>query len=968
MTTNVARLAADVGVPLDELRDWSVSQPDEFWASVSRLYGPRWSTPYERVRGTDPTGPESWFPGGRTNIAAWALSESHPETLPALRWLSEDGAAVRLTRAELRAAAAEIGHRLRGLGIGPGSRVGLVAAPHWCGSAAVLGILAAGASCLPLFSGYGAGALRDRVEAGAPDLILVQGTTRRKGAEHDIAAPVRAAVGTLPRLGVITLNTQGTTRPGDPVAWDVDELITSRAPWAPAALPSGAPAIVLFTSGSTGLPKGVVLSHAGYAHQLASEWRLHLDLREGDRVLWPADPGWVVGSFTLLGALAGGAELTLLDGNPAATITRHTDFSDVTIIGGSPSFLASVAQGPEAYGLRPRIIAAAGEPFSSEAWAAVERSLSGNRPLIINLCGGTEVGTCLLATLPYDDPPKTGFGGPALGVDADVVDDLGRSVSDSLGVLVARNSWPGRAIEVFNTPDGIDGYFRRFGGGVWSQEDLALRTSTGWFVKGRADEVLKIAGRRVGPSEIEDVALATAGTSACVAVDATVDGHSVLIVVVESAPGADTDVLAQQVSAAIEGDMGRPFRPFWTGAGPNLPRTTTGKLDRRTVRNEVRASIASAKGTTATQALRAWMDTTTLTTTLPSSAARHPRRTTMNTIDWDRVQRGLERENHRMIWRPYGLPTVSDPNRSSFFEGEVSPRWDVPRQMAVSVAITGAFFQHEQNPNQPITPREIYEEARAVAAAGASTVHIHVRDDKGYNTLSADRFREVIVPLKEEFPNLAVDGCLVAALDGEWEQMKEVLATGLLDAVPLNTAATYVGDALFAKPIPVILEKARLILESGAKPIIACYTDGDISNADRLLFKSGLMHSGSYWCLLPALPGCSPMATPRQAFEGLLRLSSLIREIDPEATILVCAAGRASTYLVTAAAALGLHVRVGMEDTVWTWPHRDDLVQSNLQMFQMAKDLAGLLGRDIPDHAEYRSLVGLAPASVPAKG
>lgn len=336
----------------------------------------------------------------------------------------------------------------------------------------------------------------------------------------------------------------------------------------------------------------------------------------------------------------------------------------------------------------------------------------------------------------------------------------------------------------------------------------------------------------------------------------------------------------------------------------------------------------------------------------------------MSTIKWDRVERGLERDGHRMIWRPYGLPTVSDPNRSSFFDGEVSPRWDIPQQMAVSVAITGAFFQRDQNPNQPITPQEIYEEARAVAAAGASSVHIHVRDDKGYNTLSVDRFREVIAPLKQEFPNLAVDGCLVAALDGEWEAMKRMLATGLLDAVPINTAATYVGDALFAKPVPVILEKTRLVLESGAKPIIACYTDGDISNADRFLFKSGLLQSGSFWCLLPALPGCSPMETPRQAFEGLLRLTSLVRDVDPEATILVCAAGRASTYLVTAAAALGLHVRVGMEDTVWTWPHRDDLVPSNMRMLEMAKDLGALLGRDIADHTEYRSLVGLPPASV----
>lgn len=328
-------------------------------------------------------------------------------------------------------------------------------------------------------------------------------------------------------------------------------------------------------------------------------------------------------------------------------------------------------------------------------------------------------------------------------------------------------------------------------------------------------------------------------------------------------------------------------------------------------------------------------------------------------IDWDRVQKGLERERHRMIWRPYGLPTIVDPEKSAFVDGPIQTPWEIPDRMIVSTAITGAFFTADANPAQPITPERIYEEARACAGAGASTVHIHVRDDNGYNTLSLDRFSQVIDPLRDEFPQLAVDGCLVTALDGEWDEMKRVLDAGTLDAVPVNTAAVYTGDALFAKPVPVILEKARLVQESGAKVLIAAYTDGDISNADRYLIKSGLVDTPSYWCILPALPGCSPMENPRQMMDGLLRMASAIYDIDPDATILVCAAGRAAIYVVTAAALLGLHVRVGMEDTVWLWPHRNEKVQSNLQYLEMAKSMAQVLGRDIATHAEYRQMVGM---------
>jgi 3-keto-5-aminohexanoate cleavage enzyme len=330
-----------------------------------------------------------------------------------------------------------------------------------------------------------------------------------------------------------------------------------------------------------------------------------------------------------------------------------------------------------------------------------------------------------------------------------------------------------------------------------------------------------------------------------------------------------------------------------------------------------------------------------------------------DSIHWDVVAKGVERAAGRMVWKPYGAPEILDPEHTAFHDNVVQSPWEVPQKIIVQAAITGAFFSRRANPNQPISVEEILGSARECAANGASAIHLHVRDEKGYNVLDPDRFRAVVEPLREEFPEISIDGCYVTALEGEWDAMKRALDERLLDAVPVNTTAVYQGDSLFAKPVPLMLEKTRLILDAGAKPVVAVYADADVGNADRYLFRSGLLGPGQIWCLLPALPGCSPMESPRQMIDGLLRISTLIRDVDPEAKILVCGAGRASSYLVTAAALLGLHIRVGMEDTVWRWPHRPEKLESNRQALESGKDIAAVLGRDVANFAEYRELVGM---------
>jgi 3-keto-5-aminohexanoate cleavage enzyme len=309
----------------------------------------------------------------------------------------------------------------------------------------------------------------------------------------------------------------------------------------------------------------------------------------------------------------------------------------------------------------------------------------------------------------------------------------------------------------------------------------------------------------------------------------------------------------------------------------------------------------------------------------------------------------------------FGFPEACDPTYSAFLtkDVDIQPPWDIPDKVIISTAVVGGFFSKRNNPNLPITADEIYQSARECCIAGAPVIHVHVRDEKGYNVVDLNLFHQVIDPLRKEFPNVVIDGCLVPHFPEDWEKIVTAFKDGLLDTTPINTTATYCGDLLFAKPPHVIIEKTRLCQEYGVKPQIAVYSDGDIDNADRYLIKSGLLEKPYHFIILPALPGCSPMPNAKGMVENLMHLNNRIMDIDKDSQVMVCAAGRASSYLAALAVLLGLDIRVGMEDTVWKWPHKNDKIQRNADQFLAFKQLAGLLGREVGSPDDYRKKVGL---------
>ncbi len=334
-------------------------------------------------------------------------------------------------------------------------------------------------------------------------------------------------------------------------------------------------------------------------------------------------------------------------------------------------------------------------------------------------------------------------------------------------------------------------------------------------------------------------------------------------------------------------------------------------------------------------------------------------------VNWEQVERLWNDSSvHNMIWSPYGLPSIVHGSRSMFSleDVDIQPAWNVPKKIAISSAITGGMYDNLSNPNHPMTLDQIYTSARECCLAGAPIVHVHVRNDEGYSVFNAEQYRSVLGRLKAEFPDVFFDTCLVAGEPTVYQEMIDFLDEGLIEATPVNCNALLYGDTMFCKPPHMIIKKADDLQKAGCKPLLAVYTDGDVENANRFLIKNGLLEKPYCWVIVPGVPGCIPMNDPGSMIRGLMNTYSNIMAIDDTANVMVCAGGRASSYVATLSILLGLNIRVGMEDTPWKWPHRNEYIQNNAEEFKRYKLLAELLGRELMTADEYRAVMGIRKA------
>ncbi len=598
--SNTERFMARHGIAdYQSLLERSLADPEWFWAEVIEFLGIPFQRPFTKVRDATNGRPwTTWFTDGQVNLSEacvdrWARETPHQTAIIGVR---EEGEDTSLSFAELFDLVGRAAGGLQQVGVGPGDAVAVYLPMSPEAVVAFLAIARVGAIFIPIFSGYGAEAVAARLTDPRPRaLICADGFTRR-GRPIPMKETADEAVDIAGGIEkVVVVDYSGLAHEwtdGRDVRW---EDLTSADPVPAAATDAEHPVLLAYTSGTTGRPKGAIHVHGGLTVKLAQEGAFQAEIEAGDRIMWVTDMGWIMGPWMVVAGLANGAGLVTFDGAPdhpgADRIWEIVATNRITFLGISPTLIRALApHGAEI--ARPhdltslKAFGSTGEPWNPDPWWWLFRDVGSKSVPIVNISGGTEIGACILSVNLLQGLKPTSLGGPSLGMDADVFDASGKPLRGEVGELVIKEAWPGMTRGFWGEPDRyIETYWSRWEG-VWVHGDWASVDADGfWYLHGRSDDTLNIAGKRIGPAEIESaaVALPEVVMAAAIGIPDEIKGETVVVYVVPAA-GAAVAGLEQRTSDAIAATLGKAFRPKQVVLVSDLPKTRSAKIMRRVIR------------------------------------------------------------------------------------------------------------------------------------------------------------------------------------------------------------------------------------------------------------------------------------------------------------------------------------------------------------------------------------------------
>jgi acetyl-CoA synthetase len=545
---------------LAELQQRSTTDTAWFWDAVLKQLDIHFDRPYERIvdlsRGIQ--WPQ-WCVGGELNIVESCLRD---RAKIAIRYENEAGEMRTLSYAELRREVNKAANWLRAHGLGKGDVIGVFLPMNPACVVAMLAIIKVGGIFLPLFSGFGAEAITSRLaDAGAQALIAGEGCYRRG----------RFVPGTATWRRV--LKPEWSSFP--------DEATTEHTC-------AEDPLMIIYTSGTTGEPKGAVHTHCGFPVKAAQDMWMGLDLHADETLFWVTDMGWMMGPWEVFGTLLLGATMVLYDGaldypQPDrlwSLVERHR----VTTLGISPTLVRSLLRHPfRAHDLSSlRKFGSTGEPWNPEPWLWLFSVVGKGQLPIINYSGGTEISGGILMGNVLTPMKPCAFSGPLPGMAADVVDESGNSVRGQVGELVLRQPWIGMTRGFWNDPQRyLDTYWSRWPN-VWVHGDWATVDDDGlWYILGRSDDTIKIAGKRLGPAEVESLLVGHPAVSeaAAIGVPDEIKGEALVCFCVLKQPVTESELIERVVA-----ELGKAFKPRAVKFVADLPKTRNAKVMRRVIR------------------------------------------------------------------------------------------------------------------------------------------------------------------------------------------------------------------------------------------------------------------------------------------------------------------------------------------------------------------------------------------------
>lgn len=584
---------------------------DWFWDTIVDHLDIEFYEQYDQVR--DPSdGPQftDWYVNGELNIAhnvvdRHAAVDNDRRNTVAVIWEGEDKQVRQLTYHDLHQQANRVASFLEKQGIEPGDTVGLYMPMVPEVVSILYGCFKAGAIAVPIFSGFGIDAVQTRIEDAECSVLFTGDGFYRRGDPIHLKPKADEAIANVGHVETTVVfdrlteeEREGTTSWNpDRDRWWETAIETQEPHFETAALPSDQESMLLYSSGTTGTPKGIVHTHAGAQVQCAKEVFFGMDLKPSDRFFWVSDIGWMMGPWTLIGTHTFGGTVFMYEGAPDypqpdrfwEMIDRHS----ITQFGISPTAIRALRkqgeQWVEGHDLSSlRLLGSTGEPWDPESWHWFYEQIGNEQTPIINISGGTEICGCFLMPMPTEPLKPCSLGGPGLGMDIDIVDESGNSVKDQhkRGYLVARSSCPSMTKSLWS---GDDRYLREYWStweNLWDHGDWAQQDEDGfWFLHGRADDALNVAGRKVGPAEVESALIDHEAVNQAAAVGAPDEttGEAIVAYVILNDGYRESEQLQDELREQVGEELGKPFRPREILFADAFPKTQSGKIVRRAI-------------------------------------------------------------------------------------------------------------------------------------------------------------------------------------------------------------------------------------------------------------------------------------------------------------------------------------------------------------------------------------------------